>query len=226
MRGLVCGAACAAGIAFAPIASADDAETWSGLRIGALGTYLSSEFDVLNNPATPTAEVDGAILGASLGYDLQFSGVVLGVEGDMSWGNLNQVLRDGNYLTYHTNLSEVSTLRLRAGLDTGDFLPFLTAGMIWTEVEAGAICPSGAAFGVCAVTGPFSAFGTETLDGWVYGIGGEYRVASSWSIKGEVLWTSFDEETTQATWPVVGTFPIVSEQSTDPIVRMGINLRL
>jgi hypothetical protein len=114
-------------------AQAGSVRNWSGLYIGASGSYLSAETEY-TNPATPRQEFSGAMLGAQLGYNFQFNQIVVGAEVDWSRGNLDAFIRDGNYLTYSGNVDMYASLRLRAGVAIGNFLPFVTIGRAWTRL--------------------------------------------------------------------------------------------
>lgn len=200
------------------------ATNWSGFYVGASGGYLRAETEY-TNPATPRQELSGAMLGAQLGYNFQFNQIVVGAEADWSRGNLDTFIRDGNYLTYSGKIDMYASLRLRAGVAIGSFLPYVTVGRAWTRLEQGSVCPTGALFGVCALTGPFSVSSRETFSGWVYGLGAEYAISRNWTIKAEALFTRFSDRDYTATVPVVGTVTTPVGLDTSPLLRAGINFR-
>src|SRR5262249_37029183 len=63
---------------------------WSGFYVGIVGggEWGRSKHVNRSNDITPTVDVNGALLGASVGYNAQFAGIWLfGLEGDMSWSH-------------------------------------------------------------------------------------------------------------------------------------------
>jgi outer membrane immunogenic protein len=202
--------------------SAFAAGPWQGFYIGAVGGY--GDFDIdFANPATPDQSLDGGLLGATAGFNFQTGNLVIGAEADWSAANIFEMVRDGNFLTEDTTISSLGTVRARLGFAMGQFLPFVTAGYIWDEVEGGLICPTGAGFGLCAVTGPFDVRSTETHSGFTYGLGLEYGIDSHWSAKVDLLFADFDTATYTGTLPVVGTGTADEDQTLNSLVRFGVN---
>jgi outer membrane immunogenic protein len=219
--------ACACAFSIFLPATALAAGPWQGFYIGAVGGY--GDFDIdFANPATPDQSLDGGLLGGTAGFNFQTGNMVLGIEADWSASNIFTMVRDGNYLTEDSTISSLGTLRARLGValgTSGEFLPFVTAGYIWDEVEGGLICPAGAGFGVCAITGPFNVRSTETHDGWTYGVGLEYGIDGHWSAKAEVLFADFNTATYTGTLPVLGTGTADEDQTMNSLVRFGVNYR-
>ena len=206
-------------------ATAFAAGSWQGFYVGAVGGYGSFDIDFAN-PATPDQSLDGGLLGATAGFNFQSGSMVFGVEADWSAANLFLMVRDGNFLTEDTTISSLGTLRARLGLamgSTGQFLPFITAGYIWDDVEGGLICLAAAGFGLCAVTGPFNVRSTETHTGWTYGGGLEYSIDPNWSAKAELLFADFDTATYTGTIPVFGTGTADETQTMTSLFRFGVN---
>jgi outer membrane immunogenic protein len=215
---------------FAPINPAAIAEVkqpiinWSGFYIGANGGYLKAQTKYVNL-ATPVQELKGGLYGAQIGYNFQVKQLVLGVEADGSWGKLDTFIRDGNFLTENGKIDQFITVRGRIGYAFGNFLPYATAGRVWTRLEQGTACPAGALFGVCALTGPFNIQLKQTFTGWAYGGGVEYAFAKHWSVKGEALWTKLDDRTYSSSVPVVGIVSTSVGLSTSAVLRAGVNYR-
>ncbi|MGL1381522.1 outer membrane protein, partial [Vibrio parahaemolyticus] len=83
------------------------------------------------NTGTPSQNFTGGIYGAQLGYNLQTSNIVWGIETDISTGKLNDSVRDGNYIVETGEIRSQGTIRGRLGLALGRTLPYLTAGYAW-----------------------------------------------------------------------------------------------
>lgn len=77
--------------------------TWTGFYVGAHGGYAWSETDFPGAPAYPAGpprpSLEGGFAGGQIGYNKQFDRIVVGVVADVSFANLEQTVRDGNYLT-------------------------------------------------------------------------------------------------------------------------------
>jgi outer membrane immunogenic protein len=209
--------------AFADGASGD----WHGLYVGAHGTYLSSSTSYAN-PLTPEQSFDGAMLGFQAGVNFHLSETwIAGIEGDISFGELNDFIRDGNFLTEDGSISTTGTLRARLGvLISPDTLLYATGGLAWSDLEQGSTCPVGAPFGVCAVTGAFDVRSTETFVGWVLGGGLEFKIAPKWSLKAEVMTGDFGSTDYTGTVPVFGTVTTPVDHDLDVMAQFGVNFHL
>ena len=142
----------------------------------------------------------------------------------MSFGNVRDFIRDGNFLTQDGELQAFGTVRARLGYSFGSFLPYVTGGLMWARLHQGITCPDAAPFGVCSITGAFDSRSTETLTGWTAGFGAEYAIARHWSIKGEVLFGRFD--TQGFTGTVLGqTTTVPVELDLGYIAKVGVNYR-
>lgn len=142
--------------------------SWQGFYAGLHGGVLSAD-TAYPGATTPEQSFDGALLGFQAGYNWQFGRIVIRVEADVAFGELNDFVRDGNSLAEDGEISSFGTVRARLGYAFGNFLPYITGGFIWARLEQGITCPDGAAFGVCAVTGPFEVSVKETMVGWTLG---------------------------------------------------------
>lgn len=142
-------------------------------------------------------DLNGGMLGGQIGYNWQMGGIVFGVEGDYSRGNLTETVRDGNYITQTGEIDWTGTLRARVGLPMGNFMPYLTAGYMWAGASYNQQCPEKAAaqFGHCSTRDKYSITKEQTHGGFVGGGGIEWAVARNFSIKAEGLWFNLGEET-------------------------------
>lgn len=221
-------AALAACLSFAPAALADEAgNDWHGFYIGVHGSYMDAG-TTYATPATPEQSLQGAQLGFQGGFNFALAPRwVLGIEADVSFGELDDFIRDGNFLTEDGTIDTSGTLRARLGyLISPDTMLYATGGLAWDSLEQGSTCPTGAGFGICAVTGAFDARSTQTYTGWVAGGGLEFKIAPKWSLKGEVMAGDFGGADYTATIPVFGTVTTPVEQDLNLLVQFGVNFHL
>jgi outer membrane immunogenic protein len=217
--------AMACSVFLAGSASAQNLEkNWQGFYVGGHGAYLSSD-TAYANPTTPTQSLDGALLGLQAGYNWQLGNVVLGAEADVSFGNIKDAVRDGNFLSYNGKIDTMGTVRGRLGYSFGAVMPYLTAGYAWANVEQGSSCPAAAPFGLCAGTGPFTVGSNETMKGWAYGGGVEWAIARQWSLKAELLFIDFDTAHYTANIPNVGTVTAPADLDVNYVAKVGVNYR-
>jgi len=124
---------------------------------------------------TSRMRLDGAALGGHLGYNWQTGPLVLGVETDASWADLSG--SSGSGLAFcgagpcDTKQNWIGTTRGRVGYAFGAFMPYLTAG---------------AAYGDVQTTVPWGSASSTRL-GWSAGAGLEVGLTKNWSAKVEYL---------------------------------------
>ena len=146
------------------------AYNWTGFYIGANGGggFGWSKWDTTNS-FTPT----GGVAGGTIGYNYQIGAAVLGVEGDIDWAGLSGSTTAGCPAGCTTSDSWLSTVRGRLGYAAGRFMPYITAG---------------GAFGNINASTPGLAGGNATNAGWTVGAGLEFAIAPRWTIKAEYLY--------------------------------------
>jgi len=200
------------------------ASGWHGFYVGAHGSYLETDTSYID-PLTPEQLFSGAMLGVQAGFNIDIGPKwILGLEADISWGNLNEFIRDGNFLTEDGRIDTSGTLRARLGyLVSPDVLLYATGGLAWNELEQGITCPPAAPAGICAVTGAFDARSSETFMGWVVGGGIEFQIAPKWSLKAEAMAGDYGSADYTATVPVFGTSTTPVEQNLNVLVQFGVN---
>jgi opacity protein-like surface antigen len=162
---------------------------WSGFYAGIVGggdwgrsKHIANGSNLDNaTDLTSTFHVNGALLGASAGYNAQFAGMWLfGLEGDMSWSNasgtaflappFNTERQAG------TKESWLATARVRLGVVPVDrWLAYVTGGVALADVKAQIINPD--------IT--FSE--SHIRAGWTVGAGAEVALDRNWSAKLEYL---------------------------------------
>lgn len=227
-----------------PASAMADNGMWGGFYIGAVGGYANDTMDIAGPPppaGPPTQDMEGGLLGGTIGINWDTGGpLVIGIEADLSAAHMSDTKRDGNYLIEGGTISSLGTARLRLGWSIGDWLPFITGGYMWDEVEQTFSCPDAAAvmFGYCrlagvtpttgGVNGGFNLKSTETQSGWIYGFGVEYKIDGHWSVKVEDMFGEFDDQ--DYNLGPDGRGPgfdklLTTEQSLDNIFRFGVNYR-
>ncbi|WMT88672.1 outer membrane beta-barrel protein [Pelagibacterium sp. 26DY04] len=139
----------------------DDSSVWDGFYAGVNAGYGWGEFD----DGALTTDIEGWLGGAQLGYNAAFGGVVVGVEGDYQFSDI----KEGDL-----GINHFGTVRGRIGADLGGFLPYITGGIAFGELDN-------------------DIDDAEYGWGWAAGAGVEAMVMDNLSVKGEYLYTSFNE---------------------------------
>jgi outer membrane immunogenic protein len=179
---------------------------WTGLHISLSAGYAfdghDPDYSFNNVPAGQVALLptgadltsNGGLVGGALGYDVDLHGVVVGLEGDISWTNFGD---DGLIsvpantvigmppLKFATNykLDWISTLRGRIGVPFQDLLVYGTGGLAFADVSMDSSVtvgdpPIGSLVG-----------STETTKvGWTLGGGAELALCDNITVKAEALY--------------------------------------
>jgi outer membrane immunogenic protein len=182
--------------------------------------------------------------GGQIGYNWQWSNVVLGVEADIQASGQKG---DAAFLcpgtvcnvgltaipaanapvagTFNQKLDWFGTLRGRAGITvTPTILAYVTGGLAYGHIETDGIL-TGFTAGGLATSSAFSSDKTKT--GWTVGGGIEGRITGNWTGKVEYLY--MDLGTVDTTGLLTTNFiPIraqFSSKITDNIVRVGVNYK-
>jgi outer membrane immunogenic protein len=150
----------------APAYVAPSYATWSGFYLGVNAGYGfgKSAWDTGENP-----DPKGFIAGGTIGYNLQTGVWVWGIEGDFDYSAMK-----GTDAGAETKVPWFATARGRIGYaGWGNLMPYITGGAAFANVKADA-----------------GAAGSEskTRVGWTAGLGLEYALFSSWSVKLEYLY--------------------------------------
>jgi outer membrane immunogenic protein len=192
---------------------------WTGFYAGLVGGggwAHTSQADT-SGVTTGGYSQSGATVGGTLGYNFQFSNVVLGVEVDGSWANIdgsitNPVCSEGGGTVCFTNLQWLNTDRARLGFAVNQFLPYITAGAASAGIKAGQLSCSSVPAGANAVCG------TNTEWGWTAGGGVEAMIVPKWSAKIEYLYADFG---THQAYTVF--IPVDVTEKPVNIIRAGLN---
>ena len=231
----------------APASAGDRSTNWTGLYIGAHGGYVWDDWNVdlthssgainWNDPfAQPfhSLNSDGGWSGGiQAGANLQHGSIVVGIEADATWGDIDAHGRfttpAPNYTTWDidTSLEAFGTVRGRLGLAHGNFLFYGTGGLAWGTIDAKQATNWYA-------PAPPDVGGRTSGDvvhlGWSAGAGGEWAINSSWSIKAEWLYVDLGKENyaLDGTTKPGGSVPYTETFATDltfNTARVGINYK-
>lgn len=169
---------------------------WSGLYLGAQTGYGWGSKNWLSLTPDRSYDVSGWLGGGQIGFNAQTGRVVLGVEAEGLWTNIDG---DSTFDIFTTSLALSSRVRWigmvtgRVGFAHWDrWLPYLKAGVAFAEErhDQTNISPG---FSVSTVSAP----GKQFRDGWVVGGGAEYAFAGNWSARIEYNYIDFGKRTDQ-----------------------------
>ena len=186
---------------------ADDAvigeiiSSWDGFFVGVNAGYASQKNrGNFVGGLRPSFEANGFIGGIHAGYNYQIGYLVLGVEADYSYLDVNETVAAplGNF---DTETNWLSTVRARAGVASNGYLFYLTGGAAFTNIKT-----------------TYQGVGISNSDmGWTAGAGLEMAVGNNISIRGEYLYVNLGEH--NATYGAT-----TAGYSTDMhIARAGLN---
>lgn len=121
--------------AAAPVVASDT--SWDGFYLGANVGYgwAEAESDGFG-PTTDTIDLDGFTVGGQIGYNFTLSGnVVLGLEGDLNWTNLEGSVAfpdDGNYEANET-IDWTGAVTGKIGLALDSVMPYFLGGVAFAH---------------------------------------------------------------------------------------------
>jgi outer membrane immunogenic protein len=224
---LLAGGVCAPAIANAgPMPVYNWSGAYAGAQVGyGWGTGTAGPVDLYDDPLdAPTATLPGFSLssngfvgGVEAGYNWQANGMVVGVEADISAANIHGTYTDeDNAFSVESNISWLSTARLRVGLPVDRVMIFGTGGIAVGGVTATLHDQYTAA--------TFSPSNYNTSVGWTVGAGVAAAINDKWSLKAEYLYVdlgtenhSFEEDSPG--WPLITT----SAKTTANVVKFSLD---
>jgi outer membrane immunogenic protein len=203
------------------------AYNWSGFYLGGHIGYGWGDAS-----ATPTGIVglligpfdgshDGFLAGGTLGMNYQSGNIVLGLEGEWTWSNIDGSSTamlvfgvPGAVGTYSNNW--IATVAGRVGVAFDTVLVYGKAGIAWANND----------YAVTTINfAPYASTISETETGWLVGLGVEWAFAPNWTMKIEGNYMDFGR-TNHAFAPVGGFLPINSDiDSHIGTVKLGVNYR-
>lgn len=206
----------------APAPIATTAINWSGAYIGVAGGYAFGGKTTID-PQGSSFDTDGLMIIPTVGYNYQFSNnVVLGIEGDVGFGNVDgkQERTVLGFLNVFgsADLDYLATVRGRVGYSFDRFLPYVTGGVAFAHINVKtgfADTPNDPVF-----------FDDKTQVGYTVGGGVEYALTEKVSLKAEYNYV--DLGTSTYTRAAQGPFDPETKQQVDfstNVVKFGINYR-
>ena len=184
--------------------------TWNGFYVGINAGYgfgHSKWTDTVTQASTGNFNVSGALVGGTIGYNVQFGAFVFGLEGDIDWSNikgstthLRRHLRDHQQLARHRTRAHRLCLRPLPAL-------FHRRRGLRRRQRHGRSA---------------SASFSETKVGWTGGGGLEYAFIDNWSAKLEYLYVDLGKATCNAACSGGDPFDVTFKTN---IVRGGVNYK-
>jgi len=181
-----------------------------------------------------SGNVSGFLGGVQAGYNYQAnSWLVLGIEGDFSWANVNGGLT-GTVIDPSTGTARAdwfATLTGRVGYSFDHALLYAKGGAAWVHDKYSVspsctpVPPHNPTEGLELVDeceGPYNAASTNL--GWTVGVGLEYALTRNWSAKIEYNYMDFGTKHTQFTDPD-GDAGFADIRQRVSVVKAGVNYK-
>jgi outer membrane immunogenic protein len=147
-------------------------------------------------------DVNGGLVGGTIGYNYQIGQTVLGIEGDIDWQNVKGSNAACVAGVCQTKSDWLSTVRGRLGYAIDRWMPYVTGGGAFGDVKANI---------------PGLGSQSDTRTGWTVGGGAEYAFAPNWTVKAEYLYVDLGKFTCN----VCG----ANVKFNENIVRAGLNYK-
>lgn len=177
----------------APVVAAPEVFNWTGFYVGVHGGYGWGHTQDVHNPNASGQTLTGGFGGAQIGYNWQLqNNVVLGLEADVAAGNIGNDWGGAHALDPYYGEDKIDwfgTVRARAGYSVDRFLPYLTGGLAWANVDHKLGCDAARAPGTLGCGTAFETSKSDTVWGWTVGAGVEYAITNNVTVKAEYLYT-------------------------------------
>ena len=201
---------------------------WTGFYVGINGGYGFGTASTSSTTAGSTlpaslggvsGNLTGPLAGGTVGFNYQWSSIVLGLEGDFDWSNQSRstsfnCVVCGGTVNENYKLPWVSTARARVGYAFDRILIFGTGGLAYSNVTSNPTYSGGSLWNMSSWTA-----------GWVAGGGAEVALAPNWTAKAEYLFAQTKPTLNGSLNTAVG--GTVSQKGTinDNLARAGINYK-
>lgn len=180
--------------AMAAMSGAAQAEDWSGLYVGGHVGTASRDTDWTDvdgdweSPGDIAAADDeeATTIGAHIGYNWQFGNWVVGAQGGVTFADLSKTEFEQGDVYVDNSLSFIADARANAGYSFGAFLPYVTVGVAYSDLEHSWL-------EIDDTDDSWQDFGNSTA--LLYGAGVSYAISPKWSAGVEYLIYDFDSET-------------------------------
>jgi len=214
-------------VAPAPVPECNWTGFYIGLNVGGqFGHSEDQDLDDYNHGLGWGYDESGVVAGGQLGYNFQWNWLVLGIEAEGGYMNL-----DGSGIDPHafspdtkgeTDSDFFTTIRGRLGFAFGHWLFYATGGGIGVNLETRVIdnCDTGA----CG-DDLINAGKTEFNWGWTGGGGIEYMFGCHWTVKAEYLRYQLDDQSFSGVDEFGTRFHFKGIGTEGNIVRAGLNYK-
>lgn len=113
---------------------------WSGLYVGGhIGAGWSEGVFTDDSDDTTSFDFDSTIIGAHIGYNLQFRSIVIGIEGDytaaLDMEDRGPPFGGPNNFFRQVGIDDMATIRGRLGYAHGSWLFYGTGGIAWVSMD-------------------------------------------------------------------------------------------
>lgn len=157
---------------------------WTGFYIGGQGGYGGGTFDI----SPLGADIDGWYAGGQIGFNWQNgrSPWVLGVEIDSAFADIGRDVKDVTNYAFASAFSKVNyfgSARVRVGYAVDRALIYGTAGVAWAHNEL-------SLFANQNYVGTLATSANSHV-GFALGVGLEWALSRSWTLKAEYLYSDF-----------------------------------
>jgi outer membrane immunogenic protein len=199
----------------APVAYAPQVYNWSGFYVGGHvgGGYGESSWSDPFTGGNNNFNDWGFLGGAQVGANAQFNRLVLGLEGDFSWTNINNKGTDSAGDGFNSNVEWTSTVTGRVGAAFDRLLVYGKGGLALAQDQST----------LTDFTGTTAA-NSMMRTGWTAGAGLEYAIDQNWSAKVEYDYLGFGSQAMNFTTPALGTVTSNADLNVQEI-KAGLNFR-
>src|SRR5690348_3186769 len=216
----------------APVAVAP----WTGFYVGAHAGFGFGNKKFFDNFPTPDGELDadsninGWIGGLQAGYNYQFNRLLLGAEGEFTWGGIDNTFGCFSFgdQVCSARAEWIASLTGRIGAVFGPTLLYVKGGPAWVHdaITDRATCAGTQPVfraGISAVCGS-TFFGHDTRLGWTVGGGIEYLFQPNWSLRIEYDHMDFGRRSMDLNDAEGNFFTEEVKQHVD-LIKAGINYK-
>jgi len=208
---------------------------WGGIYIGINGGYgFGNSAWTPSTAAGPLTapgsfNINGALVGGTLGANFQAGAFVFGIEGDGDWSNIKGSVAGttpatclgapgATACTYQTSNDWLATLRARAGVAWDRVLIYATGGGAGGDVKTN--------WTVTATSALAGASSSSTEFGWAAGGGIEFAITDNVTAKVEYLYVDLQNASFSCAAGGCQAAAVTAPVSfTTSLVRAGLNLK-
>jgi outer membrane immunogenic protein len=180
--------------------------TWTGFYAGVNGGYGFGSFKG-RGPALP-GDPDGGMIGGTAGYNYQIGNIVVGMEADLDYANVNNSSTFPGPLTTKSTSDFQDTIRGRVGYAVNRALIYATGGYAGGNLHTT----------VYDVPNNFYNAQSNYLNGYAIGAGVEYAIQPNISAKLEYMYTDLGKA-----YNFVGSPDVTRIGLTQSTVKAGVN---